>query len=318
MTRTKIVILSLLCTGFLTGTSLRGAGTDAGAYEVIANAFGFGVDIPGAQDASRNIREIAIDELNIDVREMTTGLDVEYRLYGPGQAHWGSARFTSACTLGASKELQHWYAEAARGKNIRKNITVTLFKSDKTPGRSYQLVDALPIAYEPCDSRTGGGTQTMSVSVERIDFAARPESPRPTAAVPDVFRVLLAGNGSVTADDAWQIANGGAPSHEEAPVMLGKIDLGDPTMDVIPHSTCTPLRLRGPMIDQRAELARWINETVNAKASARTLTVLAGGDRHVYAGAFPIRYVFPRMSVTNTTGHVMEEVRIKPIRCDLQ
>ena len=25
-------------------------------------------------------------------REMTTGLDVEYRLYGPGQAHWGNAR----------------------------------------------------------------------------------------------------------------------------------------------------------------------------------------------------------------------------------
>ena len=24
-------------------------------------------------------------------REMTTGLDVEYRLYGPGQAHWGNA-----------------------------------------------------------------------------------------------------------------------------------------------------------------------------------------------------------------------------------
>lgn len=31
----------------------------------------------------RNIREIAIDELNIDIREMTTGMDVEYRLANP-------------------------------------------------------------------------------------------------------------------------------------------------------------------------------------------------------------------------------------------
>ncbi|MBJ7347472.1 MAG: hypothetical protein JHC87_02745, partial [Thermoleophilaceae bacterium] len=31
-------------------------------------------------DASKNIREISIDELNIDIRETTTGLDVEYRI----------------------------------------------------------------------------------------------------------------------------------------------------------------------------------------------------------------------------------------------
>jgi Elongation factor Tu C-terminal domain len=80
----------------------------------------------GTTRSSKNIREIAIDELNIDIREMTTGLDVEYRLYGPGKAHWGSAKFTSACTLGGSKELQAWWQEAAKGKNIRKNIAVNL------------------------------------------------------------------------------------------------------------------------------------------------------------------------------------------------
>src|ERR1043166_2724192 len=69
-------------------SSFAAAGTDAGGYEVIANAFGFGVDIPGCGDASKNIREVHIDELTIDAREMTSGLDVEYRLYGPGHAHW--------------------------------------------------------------------------------------------------------------------------------------------------------------------------------------------------------------------------------------
>ena len=148
------------------------AGTDTGAYEVIANAFGFGVDIPGCADASRNIREIAIDELNIDAREMTTGLDVEYRLYGPGAAHWGSAKFTSACTLGGSKELQAWWQAAAKGKDIRKNITVTLFKSDKTPGRSYSLFDCFPSQWSSVNFDTSSTvqTETLTVKIGRIEF----------------------------------------------------------------------------------------------------------------------------------------------------
>jgi len=148
------------------------ASTETGGYEVIANAFGFSVDIPGCADASKNIREIAIDELNIDVREMTTGLDVEYRLYGPGKANWGSAKFTSACTLGGSKELQAWFQEAAKGKNIRKNITVTLFKSDKSPGRSYSLFDTFPTQWSSVNFDTSSTvqTETLTVKIGRIEF----------------------------------------------------------------------------------------------------------------------------------------------------
>ncbi len=133
---------------------------------------GFGVDIPGCPNASKNIREIAIDELNVDIREMTTGLDVEYRIYGPGAAHWGSATFTSAVTLGGSKELHAWWAEAAKGKNIRKNITVTLFKSDKAPGRSYTLMDCFPTQWTSVNFDTSSTvqTETLTVKVGRIEF----------------------------------------------------------------------------------------------------------------------------------------------------
>jgi len=58
------------------------------------------VGVEGGPSASA--REIAIDELNIDDREMATGLDVEYRLYGPGAAHWGSIRVSSECSLDAA------------------------------------------------------------------------------------------------------------------------------------------------------------------------------------------------------------------------
>lgn len=148
------------------------AGTNEGVYTVLANAYGFGTDIPGCADASKNIREISIDELNIDVRETTTGLDVEYRLYSPGQAHWGNAKFTSACTLGGSKELQLWFQEAASGKGIRKNISVTLFKSDKTAGRGYTLFDCFPTQWSSVNFDTSSTvqTETLTVNIGRIEF----------------------------------------------------------------------------------------------------------------------------------------------------
>jgi phage tail-like protein len=147
--------------------------TEAGGYEVIANAFGFGCQIDGCDDAAKNIREIAIDELNIDIREMTTGLDVEYRLYGPGQAHWGSAKFTSACTLGGSKQFQAWFQEAAKGKNIRKNITVTLYRSNKQPGRSYTLNECFPTQWSSVNFDTSSTvqTETITVNVGYIKFS---------------------------------------------------------------------------------------------------------------------------------------------------
>lgn len=83
--------------------------------------------------ASKNIREVAIDELNIDVREYTSGLDVEYRVYGPGASHFGSLKVTSAVTLGASKELQAWFQADAKGKGIRKAVVSCGLGSTEAP-----------------------------------------------------------------------------------------------------------------------------------------------------------------------------------------
>jgi hypothetical protein len=87
------------------------------------------------------------------------------------------------------------------------------------------------------------------------------------------------------------------------------------------------ITLRGAMTDKRAALCQWINDTVNGKPWKRTLTItellnvdgdLKAGRRYIYFDCFPVGYVFPRMSATHTTGNVHEEVRIKPIRCELK
>lgn len=131
----------------------------------------FSVDIPGCADASKNIREIAIDELNIDCREMTTGNDLDYRHINRGDVHVGSARLTIRATPGARKELQAWWAEAAKGKNIRKNITVNLFKSGQT-GRVCVLSGCIPTALSSVNFDTSSTvqTETLTVKMGRVEF----------------------------------------------------------------------------------------------------------------------------------------------------
>lgn len=327
--------LALFCT--LLAGGLTCSLTAQHSPEVIANAYGFACDIPGCADASRNIREIAIDELNIDVREMTTGLDVGYRRFEPGPPQFGTATFT--CTLGSGKELQSWFQESAKGKNIRKNISVTLFKSDKTPGRGYNLIDCSPTSWsvgEP-DATGTPRTETLTVRIGRIEFATRlappppggPGAPRAEAAVSDKFaqvrgfKVEISGSSGKEVDTAWESVSGGdmvilldPPAGNAA--ATGRLRANSPG-----HKSVSDITLRGAMTDGRKNLCQWINDTVNGKPWKQSLTiteivsqdgVLKPGRRYNFHDCFPIRYVFPRMSVTNTTGNVQEEITLRVVR----
>jgi len=329
--------LAVLCTLLAGGlpSSLSARISSGGGYEVLANSSGFSCDIPGCADASKNIREIAIDELNIDIREMTTGLDVEYRRFQPGQPHYGNATFT--CALGGSKELQAWFQEAAKGKNIRKNISVTLFKSDKTAGRSYTLMDCFPTAWsvgEP-DATGVARTETLTVNIGRIEFKTwlappprgGPGAPRAEAAVSDKFaqvrgfKVEISGSSGKEVDTAWESVSGGDMVIElQTQTNPANFKPNSPG-----HKSVGEITLRGAMTDGRQSLCRWINDTVNGKPWKRNLTitellsqngVLTPGKSYIFHDCFPIRYVFPRMSVTNTTGNVMEQVTFSVVRFD--
>jgi phage tail-like protein len=130
------------------------------------------VDIPGLPEASRGTFAVEIDPLEIDVEAHGRQRDGTFRVFHPGDVHFGHATFTSACTLGGSKELQTWFNDVVAGKNIRKNITVTLFKSDKSPGRSYTLMDCFPTQWSAVNFDTSSSVQTETIRVKcgRIEF----------------------------------------------------------------------------------------------------------------------------------------------------
>ena len=147
-----------------------------GAQEIIAPPnpnllVDFEIDIAGLPNASKNILEIAIDELHVGGRLPTPGGNAQFEPIRPGSIDLGCVTLTSAVSDG-SKELKAWFDEARTGKNIRKNITVTLFKSDKTAGRSYLLYDCFPTQWSSVNFDTSSTvqTETLTVKMGRLEF----------------------------------------------------------------------------------------------------------------------------------------------------
>jgi len=125
-------------------------------------------------------------------------------------------------------------------------------------------------------------------------------------------------------DTAWEAVSGGELIIELTETTIGS----DKFQTTSPgHKSVGEITLRGAMTDKRAALCQWINDTVNGKQWFRDLTItellsldgaIKDGKAYEYKDVFPVGYVFPRMSVTNVTGNVMEEVRLKPTRCELR
>ena len=126
-------------------------GTNEGSYEILENGAGkFKIDIQNAPVANANVESITMEDLTIDVREMTTGADWDYRVYGPGDAHYGS--ITVRSRVGAnSTELYQWWLDCSRGQNVRKQISVICLKRDGSESRRFNCFGCFPTRWDAAD-----------------------------------------------------------------------------------------------------------------------------------------------------------------------
>ena len=131
----------------------------------------FAVQIDGLPQASKTVRSISIDPVKVDAREIGPP-NGDVRMLRPGAVSPLGATITCVVARGGSKELQLWWQDAAKGKSIRKNITVTLFQKAK-PARSYTLNDCFPTQWSTVNFDTSSTvqTETLTVSVGRIEFS---------------------------------------------------------------------------------------------------------------------------------------------------
>ena len=101
---------------------------------------------------------------------MTTGADWDYRLYAPGQPHYGN--ITLRARVGKdSKELYQWWLDTSRGQGIRKSISVILLKRDGTEARRYNFHECFPTRYTPFeyDGVSGYALETADLDCDGLD-----------------------------------------------------------------------------------------------------------------------------------------------------
>jgi len=147
-------------------------GVNEGSYEILENGAGkFKIEIDGCPNASGAVDSITVEDLVIDEREMTTGADWDYRIYGPGDAHFGS--ITVKCKVGAnSTELYQWWLDCSKGKNIRKNIAVIILKRDGSEARRFNIFDAFPTKWDAGDYSPSSNVacETVVCKMQRVEL----------------------------------------------------------------------------------------------------------------------------------------------------
>jgi phage tail-like protein len=148
-------------------------GVNEASYEVLENGAGkFKIDITGCPVASANVESITMEDLHIDEREMTTGADWDYRVYGPGDAHYGS--ITIRARVGKnSKELYQWWLDTSRGQNIRKSISVICLKRDGSPARQFNALECYPTRWDSGDFSPSSNVacETIVCKMGRVELA---------------------------------------------------------------------------------------------------------------------------------------------------
>ena len=126
----------------------------------------FRIEIDDMPNFSSNVESIQIEDLTIDAREMTTGADWDYRVYGPGDAHLGGLTISARRSGKISSEAYQWWFDVSQGQDVRKSISVIALRRDGTDGRQWDFFDCLP----EIDHLFGGYSPDSSVGVETLDI----------------------------------------------------------------------------------------------------------------------------------------------------
>lgn len=160
---------TLTLRGPLTAGVKATRGTNEGAYEILENGAGkFRVELGDLP--LRSIQGIAIEDLLIDSRELQGGND-EYRVYGPGDAHYGSITIRSRVGKN-STELYQWWLDASQGKNVRKSISVSLLNEAGEDARRYNFLECFPTQYSPFKELPGVAMEEVVARCEGVKFEA--------------------------------------------------------------------------------------------------------------------------------------------------
>jgi hypothetical protein len=274
------------------------------------------VTVPGFTTETFVPNAISRVGMNIDIREMTTGLDVEYRLYGPGQAHYPD--LTLVVPMAQRVSARNWFMDASTGKGVNRNLTVEIRDADGTVRMKARLLDCFPLSFE---SETG----TLSVSVGRLildqvasfgSLPAKGDFGDTQMPVMPTHNVETTGGAGTATSRAIQVS-GGAIRVEVITSTVGS----DQFQTRAPgHKTVDAVSMR--LVSSAPDIASWINETAAGQPWKRNVgvTPAGGNETRLFFDAFPVRVTLinPLLLLQNGYAPAALDLTFKPIRLEIQ
>ncbi len=277
-----------------------------------------------------DVLEVQIDDIVIDYQavavpspddppDLAAAAKAGYRLYSPGQAHWGNARLTLA--PGPDTDfLYQWYIDTTKGKTDRRSISVIFHNDAGEEAGRYNFFECWPVRYKPPTLSNGvvsdGGT--LEVGIGAIELLPGIEGTPKTPG--NVSLGFPNANGTVDFDGNWDTWSGG-----ELAFLSSFLYAGTKFRTDIPgHLRFEPLVLQGHMTGSRKDMLQWITDTIAGKPwqpaislrESPTLVNLppprgkpANNRVFTFYDCFPTRYVFPQFNA-RSSGHAGEKLEI--------
>jgi hypothetical protein len=298
----------------------------AGATNFAVLLCGQGDGDYGCSDITESIVNVAIDDLRIDARELRTGdpeltaaqreaLTRGFRVYAPGKAHFGNARFTSVCGPDGSRRLPKWVYDSPN-RDVRWNISVRLFNDAGEPVREFTLLHCTPCGYSVCEAGPDGvETEEIEVHIGGLEVQSAASRVPPSIRGIEVEKHLFGKDKR----EAWAGWAGGEPvQHIEGPLAASRYRTGSPG-----HKSVGELTLRGAAGEARPTLADMINDALSGRATPGIVLqedpgAQRPGRKYTYFDCFPVRYTFPELSATKGGEVQTETITVKVGRIEFK
>lgn len=259
-----------------------------------------------------------IDDLLIDEREITTGLDVAYRKR-PGKVKYMNITLKRGMVTDPAgvaqepDELQTWWREVSSGKNIRKNISIMWIKREgEVPDgtqTSYTFLDCIPEDYVVTEEVGPDGTPVTQESFLIVAAGVHMHAGKISGDNTPIIRGSITDEAGVAVQENGLTGWGGG---QLAPVLpLPGLDTRYHTPS--PRTVVTNLTLTKEGEPGSEAIYSWINAIAAGDDARRTIRIREvrpagrGGKTYTYFDCFPIRYVFPKFNNQSDT-YIVEEI----------
>ena len=187
----------------LTGPVLGGGRIDGA--ELLENGAGkFSIDLEGLGDFSTNIRSVDIEPLTIDIRELSTGADWDFRVFGPGDAHLGTISL-AALRGSQTGQAYQWWVDSSNGQDILKTLSVIARDRDGDESRRWDFFDCFSVSYSPfgqLSPSSNVAVETLTLKcADRVELSAPGTSNQSRAAMSEWLNsTILGGPGPIKRD----------------------------------------------------------------------------------------------------------------------